>query len=147
MVHPQSISGKSITRRTLLSAVSAMSVLPLSQWPGRAFADGFDVDTFLKLSHKLTGKENLDDDVAAELLKAFTASGRQDDLAALATGASDDGLSNSIVASWYTGISPNPDDLQVVTYTDALIWDAMDYTKPMGFCGGGVGYWSDPPET
>ena len=147
MVHPQSTSRNAITRRTLFSAVSAMSVLSLSQWPGRAFAENLDVDAFFKLSQELTGKEDLDEDVAAGLLDAFIVSGQQDELAALAARGSDDGLSNSIVASWYTGISPDPDDLHVITYTDALIWDAMDYTKPMAYCGGEVGYWAGPPET
>ncbi|WP_324754309.1 sugar dehydrogenase complex small subunit [Roseovarius sp. Pro17] len=135
-----------LTRRGLLSAVSAMSVLSLSQWPGRALAADLDVDAFLALSQELVGQDNLSTDIASSMLTAFSAIGREDDISALAAGESDDDLANSIVASWYTGESPDSDDLQMLSYTDALIWQAMDYTKPLAFCGGGVGYWSDPPE-
>ncbi len=135
-----------LTRRGLLSAVSAMSVLSLSQWPGRALAANLDIDDFLALSQQLIGQNDLSADIAEGMLKAFSVTGREDDISALAAGKSDDDLANSIVTSWYTGESPDPDDLQVLTYTDALIWAAMDYTKPLAFCGGGVGYWADPPE-
>ena len=146
MTQPKATPPVTLTRRGLLSAVSAMSVLSLSHWPGRAQAANLDVDAFLALSQKLTVQNSLSVGTAEGMLKAFSATGREDDISALAAGNSDDELANSIVASWYTGESPDPDDLQVLTYTDALIWKAMDYTKPLAFCGGGVGYWADPPE-
>jgi hypothetical protein len=134
-----------LTRRGLLSAVSAMSVLSLSQWPGRALAANLDVDAFLALSQRLVGQDGVYEDIAGAMLKAFAATGKEDEVAALAAGESNEDLANDIVASWYTGMSPDPDDLQVLTYTEALIWQAMDYTKPMAHCGGGMGYWADPP--
>ncbi|WP_417603248.1 sugar dehydrogenase complex small subunit [Primorskyibacter flagellatus] len=138
-------ASNTVTRRTLLSAVSAMSVLSLSQWPGRAFAADLDVDAFLALSQKLTQQDDLSADIAADMLAAFSATGQAEDLAALAEDEADEALANAVVASWYSGVSPDQDDLQVLTYTDALIWQAMDYTKPMAYCGGEVGYWADPP--
>ena len=27
----------------------------------------------------------------------------------------------------------------------ALLWDALDFTKPSGFCGGLTGYWGEAP--
>ncbi|SMC40348.1 sugar dehydrogenase complex small subunit [Primorskyibacter flagellatus] len=138
-------ASNTVTRRTLLSAVSAMSVLSLSQWPGRAFAADLDVDAFLALSQKLTQQDDLSADIAADMLAAFSATGQAEDLAVLAEDENDEALANAVVASWYTGVSPDQDDFQVVTYTDALIWQAMDYTKPMAYCGGEVGYWADPP--
>lgn len=138
-------ASNTVTRRTLLSAVSAMSVLSLSQWPGRAFAADLDVDAFLALSQKLTQQDDLSADSAADMLAAFSATGQAEDLAVLAEDENDEALANAVVASWYTGVSPDQDDLQMVTYTDALIWQAMDYTKPMAYCGGEVGYWADPP--
>ena len=36
--------------------------------------------------------------------------------------------------------------MQLVLYTDAFMWTAMTYTKPMGVCGGVTGYWADPPQ-
>ncbi len=146
MAHSRSTPSTYLTRRGLLSAVSAISVLSLTQMPRRAFAANLDVDAFLALSRKLVGQNDLPEDIAAGMLKAFAAAGREDDISTLASGKSDDGLADEIVAAWYTGESPNPEDLDVLTYTDALIWEAMDYTKPMAFCGGGVGYWAEPPE-
>jgi hypothetical protein len=136
-----------ITRRGLLSAASAIAVLSLTQMPGRAFAANLDLKAFLSLSQKLVGQDDLSEDIAAEMLKAFGSIGNEDDLAALADGTDDEALSNAILAAWYTGVSPDPDDLKDLTYTDALMWQAMDYTKPMGYCGGAMGYWAEPPAT
>ena len=136
-----------ITRRGLLSAASAFALLSLTQMPGRAFAANLDLKAFLSLSQKLVGQDDLSEDIAAEMLKAFGSIGREDDLAALAGDTDDEALSNAILAAWYSGVSPDPDDLKVLTYTDALMWQAMPYTKPMGYCGGAMGYWAEPPAT
>jgi hypothetical protein len=146
MVNRNSQPG-TISRRGLLSAVSAVSLLSLTQIPTRAFAADLDVEGILALSQKILRKEDLFEDVAAKILKSFADIDRKDDLTALAEGAEDQALSNEIVAAWYSGVSPDPDDLQVLTYTDALMWQAMDYTKPMAYCGGPMGYWADPPES
>lgn len=136
-----------LTRRGLLSAVSAASLLSLTQIPTRVFAANLDVEGFLTLSQKTLQKNDLFEDVAAPMFQAFADIGRKDDLTALAEGAEDQALSNEIAAAWYSGISPDPDNLEVITYTDALMWQAMDYTKPMAYCGGPMGYWADPPES
>lgn len=136
-----------ITRRALLSAASVAPLLSLTHMPTRAFAADLDLEGFLAISQKALLKEELFEDVAAKILKAFAQIDRKDDLAALAEGASDQALLNEIAAAWYSGISPDPEDLEVLTYNDALLWQAMDYTKPMAYCGGPMGYWADPPES
>jgi acetoin utilization deacetylase AcuC-like enzyme len=141
VTHPAQLS-----RREFLSAASAISILALVQWPQGAMAAGFDVDAFIALSESQLGQSNLSKDVATAMLKAYAATGKEDALAALAGGKKDPDLANSIVAAWYTGESPDADALQVLDYSDALIWQAMDYTKPMAVCGGDMGYWADPPE-
>lgn len=146
MAHSTDTPSVQLTRRGLLSAVSALSVLSLAQWPGRALAANLDADAFLAFSQKLVGHDDLSRDIAAEMLKAFVATGQEDAVSALVAGNEESEVADSIVVSWYTGESPDPDALEVLTYDEALIWEAMDYTKPMAFCGGGVGYWSDPPE-
>lgn len=135
-----------ITRRGLLSAASALPVMALSQWPAKAFAAEFDVDAFLRLSEELTARDQLSESIGTDFFKAFTATNRAEDLAELADGAEDRDLANSVVASWYSGVSPDPDDLKVVSYTDALMWDAMDFTKPQAVCGGEMGYWGSAPD-
>lgn len=146
MTHSDVKTSATLTRRGLLSAVSAISVLSLAQVPGRAFAANLDVNAFLALSQKLVGQDDLDQDIADEMLTAFAAAGRVDAISGLVEGDGDTAVASEIVAAWYTGESPDPDDLQVLTYTEALIWQAMDYTKPQAHCGGGVGYWGERPE-
>jgi hypothetical protein len=146
MSSPKIAQPVTLTRRGLLCATSAISVLSLTPWPAWALAADFDVDAFLTLSKDQLGQADLSKDIATSMLKAYTTIGKQDALAALAAGNKDPDLANSIVAAWYTGESPDPDAPQVLDYTDTLIWQAMDYTKPMGYCGGATGYWADPPE-
>ncbi|MFX0543289.1 sugar dehydrogenase complex small subunit [Roseovarius sp. S4756] len=134
-----------MTRRGILSAASALPVMALAQWPARAFAAEFDVDAFLRLSQDLTARDSLAEGIGAELLKGFAATDRRADLAGLAEGAEAGDLANAVVASWYSGVSPDPGETEVATYTEALMWDAMDFTKPQGVCGGVMGYWNGAP--
>lgn len=146
MPRPKVTQPSALTRRSFLLATSAVSVLSLVPLPAWALTPNFDVDAFLALSEKHVGQTDLPKDLAAAMLKAYSTLGKEHALAALAAGKKDSDLANSLVTAWYTGESPDPDDLQVLDYTDTLIWQAMDYTKPMGYCGGAVGYWADPPE-
>ena len=135
-----------ITRRALLRGASALSVLALMEAPAQALGAKLDSEGFLKLSRKLLEQTNVSKDIGDQMLNAFTALGKQSELAGLAAGRRNDELASKIVASWYTGESPDPASPTVLSYTDSLIWDALDYTKPMGYCGGATGYWSEPPE-
>ena len=54
-------------------------------------------------------------------------------------------VANDLVAAWYSGIVTNGKQQRLVLYTDAYVWSAMTFTKPMGICGGVTGYWKDPP--
>ena len=55
-----------------------------------------------------------------------------------------------LMAAWYSGVFDTMADgkptQKVATFTEALVWDAMTYSKPFAECGGETGYWSDPPE-
>ena len=31
-------------------------------------------------------------------------------------------------------------------FEQALLWQAMSFTKPFADCGGETGYWSEPPQ-
>jgi len=56
-----------------------------------------------------------------------------------------DTATNTIVAMVYSGMTGTGKNIRVITYTDALAWSALPYTKPNGRCGGEFGYWSQPP--
>lgn len=50
---------------------------------------------------------------------------------------------------WYTGrikrkIGHKSTTFEVITYDDALVWLACDFTKPPVTCGGHFGYWQHP---
>ena len=141
-----------IDRRALLQAFAALGASALA--PG-VHAQGVDASAFAKLSAALTGYPQADPATAAKVMRAFATPQRAASLRALmtlaaSTPASDldaaiaarklDKVANDLVAACYSGMV----DGKVVLYTDALVWSAMKYSKPMGICGGLTGYWADP---
>ena len=137
-----------INRRDLLVVAAGAAALAVAQ-PLRA-AIGFDVnvDRFLSLSARLTGVglADLDASAASSILAGFLALGRGGELDSLA--ADPDAttpLANDIVAAWYSGTYDTGAGLASFGLTHALLWNALDYTKPPGLCGGRTGHWADPP--
>jgi hypothetical protein len=138
------------SRRTVvggLGAALAAGLLPAA--PAQA-QTSLDLDRFLALSSRLTGAplDALDRDAAGSLLSAFLSAGRARDLAALAADpAGDPAFVTDLVAAWYSGLYESKAGTAVATYNGALVWRALDFTKPLGNCGGETGYWSQPPGT
>ena len=138
-----------ISRRGLIlgsaSAASLTFAFPLSAGMG----DTITVEQFRALSARLTGASlgDLDMGAAAKLLDGFISMGVAADLARLAAdpGASAGTLATDIVAAWYSGLYEARDGLATISLANALLWDALDFTKPAGFCGGRIGYWADAP--
>jgi hypothetical protein len=51
-----------------------------------------------------------------------------------------------LIEYWYSGVYDTPDGGQAVaTFADALVWRAVQYTKPLTICGA-PGFWSEAPE-
>jgi hypothetical protein len=88
----------------------------------------------------------LDTTIADELLNGFISLGRGRDLAVLAAdpGTSAGAVANDIVAAWYSGSYRLRAGATAFGLTGALLWKALDFTKPPGVCGGATGYWADP---
>jgi len=141
VVHP--------TRRDLLADIAAAVALAgTSGFPRALYADTtVTVEQFLALSQKLTNISGLDPAIAKTLLGGFLATGNGPALAQVIAGAGQDGpLANAIVAAWYSGVYDSGAGRQAVaTYTDALLWNALSFTKPLGWCGGSTGYWAKAP--
>jgi hypothetical protein len=139
------------TRRDLLAGVAAaIAAAGTSGFPRELYADTtVTVEQFLALSQKLTNTSGLDAAVAKTLLGGFLSTGNGQALAALIAGQGQDGpLANAIVAAWYSGLYDSAAGKQAVaTFTDALLWNALIFTKPPGWCGGETGYWSKAPST
>jgi hypothetical protein len=135
-------------RRTVLGGALAIVALPSHGWS----ADS----PFATLSAALVGAANVDPDLATSYeaaLRAGPTAAALERLISLASNFAGTALLEQIdsrglqsdagivVAAWYSGMV----DGKVVTYTGALAWNAVPFTKPNGYCGGAFGYWSDPP--
>lgn len=108
------------------------------------------LEAFMSMSSKVTGHTPLDQDMGKGILDAFVSAGRAGEISALiadpAADRSKSEIARAIVAAWYSGLSPLPGAAQVIGFNEALVWDALSYTKPWGSCGGDTGYWGDPPD-
>jgi len=135
-----------------MKAIAALGASALA--PG-ALAQSLDAGGFAKLSSALTGYPQADPATAAKVMRAFATPQRLASVRALVALAAStpaaeldaaiaarklDKVANDLVAAWYSGMV----DGKVVLYTEAYVWTAMTYSKPMGICGGVTGYWADP---
>jgi len=150
-------------RRQLLRALAGASALGLAG--GSLAATGAPAVTaaereFATLASGLTGFPPPSPDVAAKMYRAFATPARRAQLAALArvvattppadlNAALNSGglttLANELTGAWFSGIVNGPKGQQVVLYLDAYVWTSMTFSKPMGQCGGALGYWATPP--
>ncbi len=141
--------GPSITRRSVVVAGASAVALASGLARPAGAQQTITVDQFRALSARLTGAavSNLDATTAGKLLNGFLSMGRGAGLAQLAAGpsAGTGKLADDIVAAWYSGTYDTPAGPAVAGFTDALLWNALDFTKPPGVCGGETGYWADPP--
>jgi len=145
------MTGNVSRRKLLRGGISAASMLMVgvqSIAPGSA-ATSLSLDQFIAISTKLTEQPSLDNDMGKNILDAFVTAGQGENIATLLRDAtpsrSETEMANSIVAAWYSGISPLPGAREVTGFNEALVWKALSYTKPWGSCGGETGYWADPP--
>src|SRR5439155_26388781 len=78
-------------------------------------------------------------------LAALAASTRPDQLDAALKAAGLERTAEILVAALYTGAVDGPKGTIVVSYDQALVWQACGWTKPNAFCGGQTNYWADAP--
>lgn len=153
----------SLSRRDLILAAVGAAIASAGTvgFPSALFAQSsVTPEQFAALSERLTGTTNLDLTVATTILGGFLATGHGDEIARLVNETFDSftPIANAIVAAWYsglyttvptgTGASDHPlrqRVTRVATFDQALVWNALSFTKPWGACGGGTGYWSEPP--
>ena len=141
--------GPLITRRRLvIGGASAAALAAGFPMPAGA-QETVTVDQFRALSARLTAAavSDIDATMVGKLLDGFVSMGRGPSLALLAAdpGISTGTVADDIVAAWYSGTYDTAAGPAVAGFTDALLWNALDFTKPPGFCGGETGYWADPP--
>jgi hypothetical protein len=141
-----------VTRRdAILSALWAtMASVGSFGFPDRVFAQAdLTIQDFLQLSQRLTGADDLDQDVAKLLLSGFLATDHGPELRSLATDqqSARTPIGDAVVAAWYSGLYDTGHGTAVSDFNGALVWNALAFTKPFASCGGEIGYWADPPET
>jgi hypothetical protein len=138
-----------MSRRELVLSGASLAILASTVPLGALSGEQVSVDAFRALSARLTGASlaDLDASAAAELLAGFVSRGLGAEIARLAADSSARGgrVVNDIVAAWYSGSYATSAGLASFGLTRALLWNALDYTKPPGLCGGTIGYWADPP--
>lgn len=140
----------SLTRRDLLAGVAAaIAAAGTAGFPSALYAAAkVTLAQFTALSEWLTETPDLDPDVGKSLLGGFLATGNGPALAQLVKKQGEHGaVANAVVAAWYTGIYETGKGRAVATVDQALMWNALTFTKPLAFCGGNSGYWANPPET
>jgi hypothetical protein len=137
---------QTIARRGLIiggASAATVAVVPL---PAGA-QDTITVDQFRALSARLTGVAvaDLDPIAAGKLLAGFISLGRGGNLARLVAdpGLTGGALADDIVAAWYSGSYVTRAGEAAIDLRNALVWKALDFTKPRGECGGATGYWAE----
>jgi hypothetical protein len=143
----KTITPGGITRRHMLAWTGGTALALLFSQTISA-AEPITLDQFLDLSGQLLDRDgaSLTGDYGQSYLDALRADGQDVALSQALTGTADKTLENRIITGWYSGVHKTASGEEVVTYTDALMWEALDFTKPMGWCGGETGYWADAPE-
>lgn len=144
-------------------------VLP-SPAPVEQDVDPAALAQFLTLSAVLTGFDNLNPELGRVYLSSLQQSGQfATTVAELYQAAGLDGetppatvaeleaagffehpatqeLADKILEMWYTGIYDSAEgEQEVATYVDALVWQAITFTKPLTICGM-PGFWAQPPQ-
>lgn len=137
------------TRRALLLAGFSAAALGGVTLPG-ASEEALTLDQFRALSARLMqmGVADLDPGTAKTLLTGLVQAGQGPALAALLRDPTASGhpAGENLVTAWYSGVYETGRGEAVATFTDALVWNALDFTKPFASCGGETGYWAEPPQ-
>jgi len=143
-----------------LRALSGLAAAAFAGHPEAATSTTLSVAQFGALSAALTGYPVPDADTLGKMMRAFVTPARRAEVVALAQlvaatppGQLDaalrerklDKVADALVAAWFSGVVVTPQGQKLVLYTEAYVWSAMTYSKPMGVCGGVTGYWSSPP--
>lgn len=150
-----------LSRRELLQGLAA-----LAAWGSMpsAFAQDplapLSAARFAVLSRTVTGFTFTDPDTATAMLRALTAAVGATDLAKIANLAAViapaqladelriagvDAAAIKVMTALLTGMIDTPQGKVVITYDQALAWQAVPWTKPNALCGGEIDYWSTVP--
>lgn len=150
-----------LSRRELLQGLAA-----LAAWASTPSALAQDplapltAARFAALTRTTTGFAFTDPDTASTMLRALTGAVGSTDLAKIANLAAViapaqlagelkiagvDGAAMKVLTALLTGMIDTPQGRTVITYDNALAWQAVPWTKPNALCGGAIDYWATAP--
>jgi predicted ArsR family transcriptional regulator len=153
-------SPRAMTRREVLRALTALTVAGVV--PAARAQGALPAAQFVALSKAVAGYAYADKRVAAAMLTALASAVGAANLTRLAKLASStpaeqlgpalaaanlEAIAETVVAALYTGTVNTPRGVRVISYDQALVWQALAWTKPNAFCGGETNYWAAPPST
>ena len=157
-VRSRAASHRGVTRRELLKGLAALAASGLVP---QALAQGTLPPTqFSALSNAVSGYAYSDRRVAAAMQSALAAAVGAANLARLAQLASStpaarlsaalkaanlEATAETVIAALYSGTVSTPRGPRVISYDQALVWQALGWTKPNAFCGGETNYWASAP--
>jgi len=149
-----------VTRRELLKGLAGLAASGLVP---QALAQGtLPPAQFSALSKAVAGYAYSDRRVAAAMLSALAAAVGAANLARLALLASStpapqlsaalkaanlEATAETVIAALYSGMVITSHGPRVISYDQALVWQALPWTKPNAFCGGETNYWADAPSS
>jgi hypothetical protein len=150
---------RGLDRRALLQAI--VTIVAASKPFGfarSAESAGLDLGDFRNLIVALTGFAPRDPTLSEAFFDAFSGElaelGRLADIVlgrppeewdAAISEAKLDGLAQTIITAFYTGIVGEGAEAKVITYLNAFVWYALGYTKPPSQCDWDFGAWAYPP--
>jgi hypothetical protein len=138
-----------ISRRAVLLGTASLAAMAYS-FAVPAVAASITLEQFRGLSARLTGflLSDLNAAGAGQLLDSLIGLGRGPDLTRLAAapGMGGSALADDIVAAWYSGRYETEAGPASFGLPHALLWHALDFTKPPGLCGNAPASWAEPPE-
>ena len=145
-------------RRRLLQGLAALAA---SGWlPAVAAQDRLSPARFATMSGTLTGFAYTDSALASSMLEALAGAVGNDALDRIATLAAviaPDRLGDelriaglerqatTVIVALHSGVVATAKGPVVLTYDQALAWQAVPWTKPNAQCGGVTDYWASAP--
>lgn len=151
-----------LTRRAVIAGMAALHMLALTriaqaQTPLAAQSGPVDMQAFMAFSQHVTGHEHLSPALGARILAVLTENGQAAPLETLydAVSQTPDDMSadNSevlrlILYGWYLGRITIDDMVHLTGFEDTLMGRVTADILPLrSFCGGTMGFWTDPPAT
>lgn len=151
-------SQRGMTRREMLQALVALAAG--SGAPIALAQDALPAAQFTALAQSLVGYAFVDHRAARSMLAALSAAVGPANLTRLARLASStagtelgpalkaaklEATAETVVAALYSGTVNTPRGPRVIAYDQALVWQALPWTKPNAFCGGETNYWASAP--